>query len=102
MTNCQIDQKILSRTIKNININNMNSNIYINVNANNGMNISNNQNAKNNEAFSKQNNRAMIYEKYLGKNNKSKEKIITIDDIKNNKSPIYGEKRKDYLIKIIK
>ena len=79
----------------NINNNNMNSNLNININVNNGINISNNQNAKsNNESLPKQNNRALTYEKYVGKNIKSKEKIITINDIKNNKSPIYGEKKK--------
>ena len=36
----------------------------------------------------------MTYEKYVGKNIKSKEKIITINDIKNTKSPLYGEKKK--------
>lgn len=80
----------------------MNSNLNININVNNGINISNNQNAKNNnESLPKQNNRALTYEKYVGKNIKSKEKIITINDIKNNKSPIYGEKRKNYPVKII-
>ena len=85
-------KKCYQGVIKSTNINNMNSNININVDVNNGINISNNQNAKsNNESLPKQNNRALTYEKYVGKNIKSKEKIITINDIKNNKSPIYGE-----------
>ena len=66
----------------------MNSNININADVNNGINISNNQNTKNNELLPKQNNRALTYEKYVGKNIKSKEKIITINDIKNTKSPL--------------
>ena len=74
-------KKCYQGVIKSTNINN---NININVNVNNGMNISN-QNAKNrNEPLPKQNNRALTYEKYVGKSNKSKEKIIMINDIKNN------------------
>ena len=92
-------KKCYQGVIKSTNINNNNNmnnnpNLNINVNANNGMNISNNQNGKNNDSLPKQNNRALTYEKYVGKNNKSKEKIITINDIKNNKSPIFGEKKK--------
>ena len=84
-------KKCYQGVIKSTNINN---NINININVNNGMNISN-QNGKNrNEPLPNQSNRALTYEKYVGKSNKSKEKIIMINDIKNNKSPIYGDKKK--------